>query len=249
MAHLVNLLQQNERHIPYHLRVLDLCAGSGCIAFLFRQLWSQKLLKPTLDIAGVDIDPKALALSGENQKIMAQRRSGAAPKEIDFIQADILNDTSSTNIPPLLPYLREKKHRFWDVIISNPPYISPKQFYKTTARSVRKFEPRLALVPGLSGPQLPDDEQADLFYPRLSYIANQVGAKVLLMEVGDLDQAKRVAKLVKTSGVWDGVEIWRDEPGALDGDDGMVDGVLIKGRGNVRSVMCWKEEGCSWLGR
>ncbi|OJD11721.1 hypothetical protein AJ78_07557 [Emergomyces pasteurianus Ep9510] len=36
------------------------------------------------------------------------------------------------------------------VLVSNPPYISPTQFINgTTARSVRKYEPRLALVPPL----------------------------------------------------------------------------------------------------
>lgn len=39
------------------------------------------------------------------------------------------------------------KERGWDLIVSNPPYISPESFSKDTTRSVRNFEPKLALVP------------------------------------------------------------------------------------------------------
>ncbi len=35
----------------------------------------------------------------------------------------------------------------WDILISNPPYISPRGFAKQTSRSVRNWEPKLALVP------------------------------------------------------------------------------------------------------
>ncbi|PSK38045.1 Release factor glutamine methyltransferase [Elsinoe australis] len=35
----------------------------------------------------------------------------------------------------------------WHVLVSNPPYVSPRQYRLTTTKSVRGFEPRLALVP------------------------------------------------------------------------------------------------------
>ena len=122
----------------------------------------------------------------------------------------------------------------WDIIISNPPYISPRGYVRETHRSVRNWEPKLALVPcsssysctldgdiskssssslSSSSPSSSSSSSAmsasyqtdsglnqdvaiaDLFYPRLFSIANQVNAKVVLVEAGDLAQAGRVARL------------------------------------------------------
>lgn len=41
----------------------------------------------------------------------------------------------------------------WHVLVSNPPYVSPVQYRRTTTRSVRHFEPRVALVPPSSSGQ------------------------------------------------------------------------------------------------
>lgn len=105
----------------------------------------------------------------------------------------------------------------WDVLISNPPYISPLQFGNgTTARSVRFFEPKLALVPPtaltncekkllethqklhVESDVISDtgfDAQADTFYPRLLSISSLLNAKLSIFECGDPQQAQRVEKL------------------------------------------------------
>jgi methylase of polypeptide subunit release factors len=139
---------------------------------------------------------------------------------------------------------REGYGNKWDIIISNPPYISPKHFYTTTTRSVRNYEPKLALVPPPMTPHLTDEQQGDLFYPRLLHLANKFKSKMLLMEVADLEQAERVSALVLEGGNWSDVEIWCDEPG-LPSDPqrkSCLCDVPILGQGNGRSVFCWRED-------
>ncbi|KAK4987911.1 hypothetical protein LTR66_007466 [Elasticomyces elasticus] len=99
--------------------------------------------------------------------------------------------------------------------MSNPPYISPLEFDNTTSRSVRNFEPKIALVPP-SDAALSGIDQGDVFYPRLLAIAEEVGAKLVLLEVADLTQARRVATMAYKQRVWDGIEIWRDDPDGRD---------------------------------
>lgn len=142
------------------------------------------------------------------------------------------------------------KRPFWDILISNPPYISPNAFNHTTTRSVRAFEPKTALVPP-AGSGISDVEQGDAFYPRLLKIANEVEVQLCLFEVADLDQAIRVAHMVRDSGSWDGVEIWRDCPELADesDEDCLHDGFEVIGQGNGRSVVCWRGRGSEWIGR
>ncbi|KAK2754770.1 hypothetical protein FQN53_008891, partial [Emmonsiellopsis sp. PD_33] len=73
------------------------------------------------------------------------------------------------------------------ILISNPPYISPAQFLDgTTARSVRLFEPRLALVPppvssvdiDIMGGTV---RREDVFYPRILAFAAAEGVRADLV--------------------------------------------------------------------
>jgi len=82
----------------------------------------------------------------------------------------------------------------WDVVISNPPYISPRDYAPggKTEASVRKYEPRLALVPPISSTV----HDGDIFYPTLTRLFRGVGAHLLVMEVGDSEQAARAYSTV-----------------------------------------------------
>ncbi|KAM7208768.1 S-adenosyl-L-methionine-dependent methyltransferase [Naviculisporaceae sp. PSN 640] len=110
----------------------------------------------------------------------------------------------------------------WDLIISNPPYISSKSFSKNTTRSVQNFEPKLALVPGddlLPPSPLPPTsththltneenrslvsscQPEDIFYARildlfLSGQKQRRPPKRILFEVADLEQASRVVEMM-----------------------------------------------------
>lgn len=140
-----------------------------------------------------------------------------------------------------------------DVLVANPPYISTHGFDHDTGRSVRNHEPKLALVPDPtllksdgSGSPRPKDE--DVFYARLLQIAEQTRPEVVVFEVGDLAQAVRVVEMAlsgtREKGDWDGsVEIWRDWPDQVAGDDEaqVVEvcgiNVPVKGSGNGRVVV------------
>lgn len=173
---------------------------------------------------------------------------------IGFVQADILNentdaDDHSASLAEALDRLRDDSYRpHFDVLISNPPYISPRSFQRTTSRSVRRYEPRLALVP--SGARADDDEAiGDIFYPKLLNIAEQVQTKWFQFEVSDMDQARRVAAMASAHKIWTKVEIWRDEPDVPTIDEERVAGqtVKIRGRGHGRSVFAYRGEAVEWF--
>jgi methylase of polypeptide subunit release factors len=260
-----------EPEFPNTLKVLDLCTGTGCISLLFAHLFPLNKTRE-LHVLGVDISLNSIALARYNRtqifrgttdqtswtnnldgpNFYAGQRSTSPV--INFIRADVLaNSTARHNagLVDLRSALHQQSQPYWDVLISNPPYISPKAFNSSTTRSVRNYEPKLALVPGVQGLELQDEEQGDLFYPRLLQIAEEVKAKIWLVEVADLAQAERVAAVAQSSGKWDGVEIWRDEPGlnSFGLQRSTVEGVKISGKGHGRSVLCWRGPANSWLGR
>ena len=114
-------------------------------------------------------------------------------------------------------------------------------------------------------------EAGDLFYPRLLDLAARVSARVVLFEVADMEQAVRVAAMVRGQGlgrdrgggVWDGCEIWRDWPAAGAGaggeeeEEGGGEGVGVqgvdvraRGEGNGRAVLAWRgEDGGRMVGK
>lgn len=100
-------------------RVLDLCTGSGCIA------WSLALDFPGAEVYAADISEEALTLA------CGQFPDGAG--HVGFFHADVLED----ELP--LP----GGGRF-DLIVSNPPYITESE--KAAMRpNVLDYEPGLAL--------------------------------------------------------------------------------------------------------
>ncbi|KAK2731550.1 hypothetical protein FQN55_004651 [Onygenales sp. PD_40] len=118
------------------------------------------------------------------------------------------------------------------ILISNPPYISPAQFLDgTTARSVRLFEPRLALVPPpVSSVDIDAVDgtvrREDVFYPRILAFAAAEGvrADLVVMECGDRGQAGRVRGVAeKMEGGEGEVEVWGCE-GDGSGLGGVGDG-------------------------
>lgn len=238
--------------MPLELRVLDLCTGTGCIPLLFHHEFAAKRKDIALRILGLDISKKSMALARHN---LRHNKDGIEVRHgmMKFARADVLADpfgdlTTGAPLPVknLLNYRRWTN--FWDVLISNPPYISPLAYWKTTTRSVRTFEPRLALVPPNKS-NFDDTQQGDMFYPRLLKLAEECEAKIVLLEVANLEQAVRVSQLAKKADIFDGIEIWRDEPDHLPGQHTIEEGFDVLGSGNARSVVCWRRAGGEWLGK
>ncbi|KAJ6024516.1 hypothetical protein N7540_005313 [Penicillium herquei] len=202
---------KNEPSSTRSLRILDLCTGTGCIALLLHQLLSPNF---NLKILGVDISPIALNLAQRNlvHNIEQGYLAESASTQVQFLRADVLSQGTSKSIPPveeILPKLYEpdlsksnetgsgiETEAKLDLLISNPPYISNKDFWNgTTSRSVRRFEPHLALVPA---PQstLPDECNAeDIFYHHILRLSLKSSARVTVLECGDIMQARQVAKM------------------------------------------------------
>lgn len=179
---------------------------------------------------------------------------------MQFLQADILADHGDqSSVMSQIKKLQRasSNNSSYDIMISNPPYISTTAFRRTTSASVRKYEPKLALVPPVptsSTTQAAEDD-GDLFYPKLYELAIMLDTKVVLFEVADMGQALRVASLAGND--WKVVEIWRDDPDASGGGMETVNveegerrrRVGVKGVGNGRSIVAYRGEGLRWLGK
>ena len=108
---------------PMAKKVLDLCTGSGCIA------WTLALEMPGADVTGVDISDGALAVaSGQD---FEEEMSGTGAKAPRFIKADVLGKPVT-------------ELGVFDVLVSNPPYVMDSE--KALMRpNVLDHEPHLAL--------------------------------------------------------------------------------------------------------
>lgn len=142
-------------------RVLDLCTGSGCIAVALA-----KLSAPAF-VAASDCSPEALVVAKENAK---QNEA-----DITFFCGDLFETVQGT----------------FDVIVSNPPYISEEEL-RTLMPEVRDKEPHLALSGG---------EDGLFFYRRIVKEAipflNAQGK--LMMEIG-YNQGEQVSELLREQG-------------------------------------------------
>lgn len=99
------------------LRVIDLGTGTGCIAITIKKH------RPGWFVTGMDIFDKTLAMARENGHIL-----GA---EVSWVQGDIL----SLEISDISSY---------DIVVSNPPYISPLEKEEMDSNVVQ-YEPHHAL--------------------------------------------------------------------------------------------------------
>ncbi len=107
-------------------RVLDMCTGSGCIA------WTMALECLDAEVVAVDISDAALAVASTQD--FAEESNLTGTKTPQFIKADVLAGVPSD----------EAFARGFDMILSNPPYVmdSEKALMRT---NVLDHEPHLAL--------------------------------------------------------------------------------------------------------
>ena len=100
------------------LNIIDIGTGSGCIAL------SVKKYLPSARVTAIDISEKALAVAAKN--------AANYSLDISFLKTDILNVPAQQRLP------------VFDIIISNPPYISPDE-KNSILPNVLDYEPHAAL--------------------------------------------------------------------------------------------------------
>ncbi len=158
------------------IKILDIGTGSGAIAIV---LASEKL---HASITATDISIAALEVASRNAEDLGLQ------KKIDFRKGDLL----------------EPVEGFFDIIVSNPPYIGAQE-YEELPEGVRSFEPREALFAGESGLE---------FYEKIIYQAAGHLEKNgwLLLEIG-ARQEKDIRRIMEASGFYDNIEMRRDYAG------------------------------------
>lgn len=129
---LCRLAIEYARGLGRPVRVLDLCTGSGCIA------WTMAAeLGVAADVVGIDISAAALEVAGSQK--MDVPHGMVTP---EFYRADIFDDAA-------IDAILSRYERF-DIVLSNPPYILKKES-SMMRRNVLDYEPHTALF-------VPDDD-------------------------------------------------------------------------------------------
>ena len=122
-----NSVPSNDRP----LRILDIGTGSGCIALSIKQRL------PEAYVEAWDISTEALAIAADNARSLSL--------DIVLRQQDALNITPNVlSTTPNDNNGAPNDPLFWDVIVSNPPYICQRE-RADMARNVLDHEPSTAL--------------------------------------------------------------------------------------------------------
>ncbi len=186
---LVKLILKNIEQLPRDVkesdkkfRIIDLCTGSGCIAW---ELW-RALDYNSLEVYGCDISEAALHYAKHQQV------KNCSPI---FFLCDILSENATDII------LEKTSGDKFDILVSNPPYIAHKERVDMHI-NVKEFEPAEALfVP---------DEDPQKFYKSIVRIAEKTVKPngKLFLECNNL-YIKETANLLEMSG-FKSIEVVRD---------------------------------------
>lgn len=215
------------------LNILDVCCGTGCIGVALAKH------VPSAVVTALDILPQAVAVSQANA-----RRNGVPDSRYHAIQSDMFDyfcescsgtppattadtppngkggDARSVSHRPVETQerpLRTLKPEFvgtFDVVVSNPPYVLPKQYIDLPV-TITHWESKTALV----GDDYRESRQylyfkelcvhgARLLKPRRMRPAELQDTPNMLIEVGL--QAHMVAELMEKSKLWKDVGIHLD---------------------------------------
>lgn len=156
-------------------KILDLGCGSGCIGISLAKTF------PEAQVVAADVCDKALSLAKENAK---------STPNVSFILSDLFSKVDPA------------KYRDFDMIASNPPYISTSEMHELEIDVT--FEPALALEGGKDGLKV---------MSRLVKEAPKLLKKqgLLIVEIG-YKQGLAVERLFKNAG-FDKIEIIKDFQG------------------------------------
>ena len=161
---LVESVIQSKIWSKEKISILEIGTGSGCISI------SLAKLREKISIDSIDISLKALDLAKQNYLI------NKVKEPINFIHTDFENFKTTT---------------IYDIIISNPPYISLKAWNDLNP-SVKKYEPKSALVGGIDG-----TEFINLIITKSKLFLEPEGE--IFLEIG-FDQSTTVKDLLSSNG-------------------------------------------------
>ena len=147
----------------YHIDVLEIGTGSGAISCLL------SLKKIGINITATDVSYPALELAKQN--IFKHKL-----KNIKLIYHDILKNSF---------------HQKFDLIISNPPYVSLAD-YQYLSKEITEYEPQIALTDGQDGL---------VFYRRFAEILQDIlnPNGVFYCEIGQKSTCKAIESIFKTN--------------------------------------------------
>lgn len=141
------------------IRILDVCTGSGCIA------WSIAAAVPQAEVYACDISRQALQIA-QSQNIHTPDN---VPARVNFFECDILSPEAEQTILPFGKF---------DIIVSNPPYVCESE--KSQMRTnVLEHEPHLALF-------VPDNDPLK-FYRAIAQLSGRILAPggALMFEINE----------------------------------------------------------------
>lgn len=165
-------------------KVLDLCTGSGCVAIsIARSLAAAHVTAVELDLATLEIARQNAIDLGVSDRI-------------EFLQGDLFAALASDKARVGL--------RPFDVIVSNPPYITSAEI-PTLQRDVSQHEPHLALDGGPEG--------LDIIRPLIKQSPDHLPpGGWLLFEISN-DQGEAVRRLLEADGRYTSITIVADSAG------------------------------------
>ncbi|KAG5490604.1 hypothetical protein JKF63_00725 [Porcisia hertigi] len=197
------------------IRILDVCCGTGCIGVaLAKHL-------PCAAVTALDILPVAVRVSRENAT-----RNGISPDRYSAIESDMfscfldeqtpgtqVNSATESGDRPI-GTVKDVYAGTYDVIVSNPPYVLPKQ-YVDLPRTITHWESKTALV----GDDYRESRQYLYFKELCVHGAKLLKSRTqrnevlrdspnIAIEVGL--QAHMVADLMEKSNYWRDVQIHLD---------------------------------------
>lgn len=168
------VVEEVLNHIPEEaeLRVLELGVGSGAISAALADE------RKRISVTGTEINPDALKIAEENTQPFRDR--------ISLLLGDLFEPVRGVK---------------FDIIVSNPPYISSKD-WPNLEPEVRGYEPKEALVAGEDG--------LDFYRRILNDAANHLTPSGwLILELGD-GQRDAVAALIEETGKFNNIIVHKD---------------------------------------
>ena len=141
------------------LKILDICTGSGCLAI------SLAIEYRKAQVTATDISSDALKVAQINANNLC------SDNEIQFVKCNLIKNLDT-----------------YDIIVSNPPYLSELDYKKTT-KEIQSFEPKIALIGGIDGLK---------FYRDIAYLLPDIlsSTSVVFVEIGN-NQAKEAIQIFK----------------------------------------------------